>query len=111
MLRTEVSNKLIDFSYLTTKIWLEREEDESTYKQDLQKRIELINWALETMKNPNIPICSVIESKMNEIIERVKQTYSIVEAHKLHNELRILDRILYQVCSDEIKKSLTIDKD
>jgi hypothetical protein len=111
MLRTEVSNKLIDFSYLTTKIWLEREEDESTYKQDLQKRIELINWALETMKNPNIPICSVIESKMNEIIERVKQTYSIVEADKLHNELRILDRILYQVCSDEIKKSLTIDKD
>jgi predicted nucleic acid-binding protein len=111
MLRTEVSNKLIDFSYLTTKIWLEREEDESTCKQDLQKRIELINWALETMKNPNIPICSVIESKMNEIIERVKQTYSIVEAHKLHNELRILDRILYQVCSDEIKKSLTIDKD
>jgi hypothetical protein len=75
MLRTEVSNKLIDFSYLTTKIWLEREEDESTCKQDLQKRIELINWALETMKNPNIPICSVIESKMNEIIERVKQTY------------------------------------
>jgi hypothetical protein len=45
------------------------------------------------MKNPNFPICSVIESKMNEIIERVKQTYSIVEADKLHNELRILDRI------------------
>jgi len=24
--------------------WLDRETDESTYKRDLQKRIELINW-------------------------------------------------------------------
>jgi hypothetical protein len=30
--------------------WFELEKDESTYKRDLYKRIELINWALEQMK-------------------------------------------------------------
>ena len=41
---------------------------ETTYKRDLQKRIELLNWALENMKNPNIYICAIIENRMNEII-------------------------------------------
>lgn len=36
-------------------------------KRDLFKRIELINWVLQKMKNPDALICSVIESK-NEII-------------------------------------------
>jgi hypothetical protein len=48
--------------------WLDRENEESTYKRDLQKRIELINWVLENMKNPNIYICAIIENRMNEII-------------------------------------------
>jgi hypothetical protein len=74
---------------------------ETTYKRDLQKRIELLNWALENMRNPNIYICALIESKMNEIIETINKTYSILEADKLHIELRILDWILYQVCIDE----------
>jgi hypothetical protein len=74
---------------------------ETTYKRDLQKRIELLNWALENMKNANIYICTLIESKMNEIIETINKTYSILEADKLHIELRILDWILYQVCIDE----------
>ena len=74
---------------------------ETTYKRDLQKRIELLNWALENMKNPNIYICALIESKMNEIIKTINKTYSILEADKLHIELRILDWILYQVCIDE----------
>jgi len=74
---------------------------ETTYKRDLQKRIELLNWALENMKNPNIYICALIESKMNEIIETINKTYSILEADKMHIELRILDWILYQVCIDE----------
>jgi hypothetical protein len=74
---------------------------ETTYKRDLQKRIELLNWALENMKNPNIYICALIESKMNEIIETINKTYSILEADKLHIELRILDWILYQVCINE----------
>jgi hypothetical protein len=50
-----------------SKRWLNLEKDESIYKRDLAKRIELINWVLENMKNPDIQICDLIESKMNEI--------------------------------------------
>ena len=81
--------------------WLDRETEESTYKRDLQKRIELINWVLEYMKNPNVQICALIESRMNEIIDVINQTDSILEADKLHSEIRILDWILYQVCINE----------
>ena len=56
------------------------------------------------MKNPHIAICEVIESKMNEIVLKINQTHSIIMADKLHSELRILDWILYQVRSNEIKK-------
>jgi hypothetical protein len=34
-----------------SKRWFDLEKDESTYKRDLAKRIELINWVLENMKN------------------------------------------------------------
>jgi hypothetical protein len=81
-----------------SKRWFEIEKDDSTYKRDLAKRIELINWVLENMKNSNFQICGLIESKMNEIILAINQTYSILEADKLHSELQILDWILYQVC-------------
>jgi uncharacterized protein YicC (UPF0701 family) len=84
-----------------SKKWLDRENEGTTYKHDLQKRIELLNWVLESTKNPNIEICNFIENKMNEIIEIVNQTYSIIEADKLHSELRILDWILYQVCINQ----------
>jgi hypothetical protein len=84
-----------------SRTWLDREKEETTYKQDLQKRIELLNWTLENMKNPNVYICALIESKMNEIILAINKTYSILEADKLHSELRILDWILYQVCINE----------
>lgn len=87
-----------------SKRWLNLEKDESTYKRDLAKRIELLNWVLENMKNPEINICELIESKMNEIILKINQTHEIFEADKLHSELRILDWIFYQVCSNEIKK-------
>lgn len=80
---------------------LDRENDESVYKRDLEKRIELINWVLEHMKDPNVQICAVIENKMNEIILAINQTYSILEADKLHGDLQILDWILYQVCVNE----------
>jgi hypothetical protein len=30
-------------------VWLARENEESTYKRDLKKRIELINWILENI--------------------------------------------------------------
>ncbi|HEY9398640.1 MAG TPA: hypothetical protein VIP29_01950 [Nitrososphaeraceae archaeon] len=82
--------------------WLNIEKDDSTYKRDLMKRIELINWVLENMKNPDIQICDHIESKMSEIILSINQTYSILEADELDSELRILDWIFYQVCSNEV---------
>jgi hypothetical protein len=79
------------------------EKDESTYKRDLAKRIELINWVLENMKNPNIQICDLIESKMYEILDKINKMDSAIEADPLHTELRILDWIFYQVCSNEIR--------
>ena len=84
-----------------SKIWLDRETEESTYKRDLQKRIELINWILENIKNPNVQICNLIESKMNEIIDTINKTYSLFVADKLQSELMILDWILYLVCINE----------
>jgi len=48
------------------------------------------------MKNPDIFICEIIESKMNEIIDKINQMDSAIEADPLHSQLRILDWILYQ---------------
>jgi hypothetical protein len=59
------------------------------------------------MKNPDTPICEIIEYKMNEIIDRINQIDDAIEADKLHSELRILDWILYQVCKDQQKKLVT----
>jgi len=50
-----------------SRTWLDREKEETTYKRDLEKRIELLNWVLENMKNPGVEICGLIESKMNQI--------------------------------------------
>ena len=87
-----------------SKRWLNLEKDESTHKRDLIKRIELINWVLENMKNPDIQSCNLIEYKMNEIILKINQSHEIFEADKLHSELRILDWIFYHICSNEIKQ-------
>jgi hypothetical protein len=76
--------------------WLSREKEESTYKRDLKKRIELINWVLDNMKNPDISICDLMESRMNEIIVKINTTGSIFESDPLGSELRILDWILFQ---------------
>jgi hypothetical protein len=82
-----------------SKRWLNTEKDDSTYKRDLVKRIELINWVLVNMKNTDIPICDSIESRMSDIILKINQTHSILDSDKLHTELRILDWIFYQVCT------------
>ena len=84
-----------------SKKWIERDQDQSTYKRDLKIRIELINRALENMHNPNTNICKIIESRMDEIITKIKKTDSIFELDPLDSELRILNWILYQVCSNE----------
>jgi hypothetical protein len=49
----------------------------------LTKTIELINWVLENMKNPDIQICSLIESKMNEIIVRVNKMDSAIKSRSI----------------------------
>ena len=90
--------------------WLNLEKDESTYKRDLAKRIELINWVLENMKNQDISICDLMESKMNETILKINQTHDIFEADKLHSELRILDYLFYQVCKDQQKNWLLTNR-
>ena len=87
-----------------SKRWLNIENEDTTYKRDLQKRIELINCFLEKMNNPDIFICEIIESKMNDIIDKINETDSIFEVDPLHSELRILDWILYIVCSNEISQ-------
>ena len=87
-----------------SKRWIEVEKDDTTYKRDLEKRIELINWVLENMQNPNVQICDLFESKMNEIILKINQTHTIFEADQMHSELRILDWIFYQVSGNAIKK-------
>jgi hypothetical protein len=80
---------------------LEGPIDDTIYRRDHSKRIELINWVLEYLKDPNVRICALIESKMNKIIDTINQTNSTLEADKLHSELRILERIFYQVCINE----------
>ena len=59
---------------------------------------------VENLKNPDTKISDLNESKMNEFILSMNRTYSIIEADKLHCELRIMDWIFYQVCINEIKK-------
>ncbi len=87
-----------------SELWLSRTQEESTYKQDLKKRIELINWVIQNMKNPNVEICSFIESRMSETIQEIKKIDSVFESDILDSELRILDWIFYQVCKDQQKK-------
>jgi hypothetical protein len=85
-----------------SKTWIDTVE--GVYRQDLIKRIELINWVLEQMKNPHTSICAIIESKMNKNYRSNEQKNSLIESDPLDSELRILDWILYQACSNEIKK-------
>jgi hypothetical protein len=41
-------------------------------KRDLKIRLELINWVLDNIKKQDVFISKIIESKMNEIIEKIK---------------------------------------
>ena len=76
--------------------------DDTIYRRDHSKRIELINWVLENMKTPDVS--EIIELKMNETIDKINKTHDIFEAEPLHSELQILDWILYQICSNKIKQ-------
>lgn len=85
------------------KRWLNVQKEENTYRRDLRKRIELINWVLENMKDPGINICALIETKINGLIDEINEKDSIIESDPLDSEVRILDWILYIVCSDKLK--------
>lgn len=84
-----------------SKLCLCRENEESTYTRDLKRRIELINWVLDSVRNHDNQICNQIESKMQKIILTINQTHSIIESDKLHSELRILIWIFYQVSNNK----------
>jgi hypothetical protein len=81
--------------------------DDTIYRRDHSKRIELINWVLENMKNPNVQICELMESRLNEIILKVNQSKDIFKSDKLHSEIQILDYLFYQVCKDQQKRLVT----
>jgi hypothetical protein len=66
-IQQELQNEIED-----SKRWIECTQEDSTYKRDLYKRIELINWVLEKMNNPDIQIYVLIETKMNEFIDRIR---------------------------------------
>jgi hypothetical protein len=89
-----------------SKRWIDTAE--GVYKRHLTKRIELINWVLDTMKNPNSnsSICEILDSKMNETIDKINRIHDAIGADPLDSQLRILEWIFYQVCSNQIKKVL-----
>ena len=56
------------------------------------------------MKNLDVEISSLVESRMNNVVLIINQTHDILEADKFHSELRILDWIFFQVCKDQQKR-------
>lgn len=52
-----------------SELLLSRGNDDSAYKRNLKRRIELINLNLQNMKNPNVEIISLIDSRLNETIQ------------------------------------------
>ena len=87
--------------------WLNLEKDESTYKSESCQKDWINKLGLESMKNPNVQICELMESRLNQIILKINQEHDIFEADKLHSELRILDYLFYQVCKDKQKNLAT----
>ena len=73
-----------------SKTSLDREKEEGVYKRDLKKRIELLNWVLENMKNPDIQTRALIENKINQLIDEINKKDSIIKADPLDSEVRIL---------------------
>ena len=62
-------NHILEQQIKESELALSHTHEESVYKRDLKKRIELINWVLRNMKNPDVEICSLIEARLNETIQ------------------------------------------
>jgi hypothetical protein len=77
MFKGEYSRKIIDKAYT---------------HQDIKKTLDVSDLRSK-----------IIESRMDEIITKIKKTDSIFELDPLDSELRILNWILYQVCNNERK--------
>ena len=73
-----IVSQILEQEIKDSELSLSRTYEESVYKRDLKKRIELINWVLQNMKNPKVEICSLIESRMNETIQEIKKKDSIL---------------------------------
>ena len=69
--------------------WLSRGKDESTCKRDLKKRSELIHWVLQNMKNPNVEVRNLVESRRDSNYTGIKKVDLIFESDILDSELRI----------------------
>lgn len=52
--------------------------------------------------NPNFTIFEILEHKKNEIIDKINEMHDIIGADPPDSQLRILEWIFYQVCSNEI---------
>jgi hypothetical protein len=61
-------DQILQHEIQDAELWLSREKDESTHRRHLKKRIKLINWVLENMKNPNVRACELMESRLSEIV-------------------------------------------
>jgi len=55
--------RVLQIEITESKKWFDRDSDDTTYKRDLEKRIELINWVLENMKNAHVQICNLLNLK------------------------------------------------
>jgi len=86
-----------------SKLSLSREREESTYKRDLIKRIELLSWAIRNMKKSNSQICDILESRMKKTILKINQTHSMIQSDKLHSELRVMNWMLYQIAINKTR--------
>lgn len=64
----------------------------------------MINCVLENMKNLNVDICSLIESRINDTLQEINKKDSIFKTDISDTELRTLNRIFYQVCKGQQKK-------
>jgi uncharacterized protein YlaN (UPF0358 family) len=69
--------------------------DDTIYRRDHTKRIELINWVLENMKNPDIPIYEIIETRMNKIFLKIKETDSLSLVFQIYRRVSPCPSLYY----------------
>lgn len=56
-----------------TQLRISREKEEFTYKRELKKRIELINWVLKNIKNPRLDTISSLCQRLEDKDKKIKK--------------------------------------